>query len=304
MARIILLSGSVVITNHLISQKYEVIRLRCSYKRKRLVHYLLGQRKKRTYSPYSFKEIWITDLETSLVDTIQNAEPDIILMFGFAVIPASSLKRIHVPFVNLHPSLLPAYRGADPLFWQVWNNESIGDVTAHFVTAQVDTGSIVGKAEFSIPSNMTLKKLRAFAENQAGLLAVQVVRRLERGVLKPSCQPVIKGTWFPRPVKKHLLLTRAMKCAEVQRLLTAFKGTCPLFIENKKKLVRVVDFSNERRVNALFPQVIEYQFADGSIYLCMDFMGRVCYSMPRIIYKWLDQFYSQLRTLLKKSRVS
>jgi len=52
--------------------------------------------------------------------------------------------------LNLHPSLLPRYRGPDPLALQIANRESIFGVTLHLLNAQFDRGDIVDQAEFAV----------------------------------------------------------------------------------------------------------------------------------------------------------
>lgn len=50
--------------------------------------------------------------------------------------------------LNVHPSLLPAYRGPSPLFWQRRNGEIETGVTVHWATDKVDAGPIVAQASF------------------------------------------------------------------------------------------------------------------------------------------------------------
>ena len=52
--------------------------------------------------------------------------------------------------VNFHPSLLPAYRGAHPHFWTIFNGESTGGLTAHYMTREIDSGDIIAREELSI----------------------------------------------------------------------------------------------------------------------------------------------------------
>jgi len=50
--------------------------------------------------------------------------------------------------INIHPSLLPAYRGANPIFWMFKNNETRGGVTIHIVDKSIDTGAILTQDSF------------------------------------------------------------------------------------------------------------------------------------------------------------
>ena len=54
--------------------------------------------------------------------------------------------------INLHPSLLPRYRGPNPYFWMYHDMTSEGGVTVHFVDAGEDTGDVIFQASFPIPA--------------------------------------------------------------------------------------------------------------------------------------------------------
>ena len=72
--------------------------------------------------------------------------PDYILVACFPYrLPATIIDWPHSGCLNIHPSLLPKYRGPDPIFWQLHNNESQTGVTLHFVTSEMDAGPIVNQ---------------------------------------------------------------------------------------------------------------------------------------------------------------
>ena len=74
--------------------------------------------------------------------------------------------------LNLHPSLLPAYRGPAPLFWQLRAGETRTGVTLHRIEAGVDTGDIVAQKDVLLPDGLGRDGLEALlAEAGAALLA-------------------------------------------------------------------------------------------------------------------------------------
>ena len=52
--------------------------------------------------------------------------------------------------INIHPSLLPAYKGVDPVFYALLNNEKIVGVSLHKMAESFDTGEILLQAEQSV----------------------------------------------------------------------------------------------------------------------------------------------------------
>lgn len=61
--------------------------------------------------------------------------------------------------LNLHPSLLPRYRGANPYFWVIRNRESETGVTLHLMDEDFDTGPIVDQERISLAKDVTVGEL-------------------------------------------------------------------------------------------------------------------------------------------------
>ena len=58
--------------------------------------------------------------------------------------------------INLHPSLLPKYRGASPEMWSLKNKEKYIGITLHWVNEGIDTGNILYQDKFEIDYDMSL----------------------------------------------------------------------------------------------------------------------------------------------------
>lgn len=83
-------------------------------------------------------------LSTDLDAWVDATQPDLVLVQTFPhLIPASSLSKPPFGYYNLHPSPLPAYRGPDPIFWQLAKNEKQCGVTLHQMSPAFDTGPVV-----------------------------------------------------------------------------------------------------------------------------------------------------------------
>ncbi len=72
------------------------------------------------------------------------------------LIPESVFKIPKNGFINIHPSLLPKYRGPLPDFWQFWNQDSDGGVTVHVVDKGEDTGAILAQVPIRIESGRNI----------------------------------------------------------------------------------------------------------------------------------------------------
>ncbi len=84
------------------------------------------------------------DLNTQLSNWIEDNLLDIILVFTFPYkIPGDVIAKLPKGIVNFHFGLLPQYRGADAIFWQIKNKEDYGGISVHKIDAGFDTGPII-----------------------------------------------------------------------------------------------------------------------------------------------------------------
>ncbi len=83
-------------------------------------------------------------------------QPDVACVSCFSkIIPASLLALPPFGFLNLHPSLLPAYRGPHPLFWLFRQGEQETGVTLHFMDEGLDTGDIALQSPVQFPDGIS-----------------------------------------------------------------------------------------------------------------------------------------------------
>lgn len=101
--------------------------------------------------------------------------------------------------INLHPSLLPAYRGPAPLFWAFRNGERETGVTVHLMDEGLDTGDILLQKRITIPEGTCGDDLEARCAWMGAGLMVEAVRSLWAGTARPTRQPDEGSSYFPWP---------------------------------------------------------------------------------------------------------
>lgn len=104
--------------------------------------------------------------------TIARFRTEVILVAGWPKrVPAALLALPRHGWLNLHPSLLPAFRGPAPLFWQLLEGAELG-VSLHKMDAGLDTGPLVAQARCPSVEGETLEALEIrLAGAGAGLFA-------------------------------------------------------------------------------------------------------------------------------------
>jgi len=95
-------------------------------------------------------------------DLISELSPDLIVVSTFdQIIPKSIIDIPPLGVINVHPSPLPKYRGATPIFWVLRNSEKKTGITCHFIEdSKIDSGRIINSIPVPINKNDTNSILR------------------------------------------------------------------------------------------------------------------------------------------------
>ncbi len=85
-------------------------------------------------------------------DELVKFSPDYLVSIYYRyIIKKNILETVHYKAMNLHPSLLPAYRGTKSSVWAILNNEKETGITFHYINEKIDDGNII--LQKTIPIN-------------------------------------------------------------------------------------------------------------------------------------------------------
>lgn len=80
--------------------------------------------------------------------------PDIVFCIGgMHILPEDIVAK--VPCINIHPALLPKYRGRYSIPWMIFNGEAVGGTTIHYMNKDMDAGDIIKQSPYPITQNDT-----------------------------------------------------------------------------------------------------------------------------------------------------
>ncbi len=146
-------------------------------------HPLIAVAERRGQSPALLRY----DMHATL-DTRGDARPKL----GVAACFAPILRRPWLEWpehgiVNLHPSLLPAYRGPDPLFWQFRNGERDMAITAHYMSEEMDAGDIVAACKKPLKAGATERDVERTLALEGAKLILALLPDLRDGHSLEAC---------------------------------------------------------------------------------------------------------------------
>ncbi|MFZ3091848.1 MAG: formyltransferase family protein [Nitrospirota bacterium] len=134
-------------------------------------------------------------------DTIKRLSPELIVVGSFdQIIPDDIISIPRFGVINMHPSLLPKYRGATPTVWALLNGEEETGVTVHFIeNGKVDSGRIIVQARLRIhPSDNDgiLRHRLAVLSEEVLLDAINTVLTTDKRGF--AVQNEAEATYYPK----------------------------------------------------------------------------------------------------------
>lgn len=120
--------------------------------------------------------------DTALTDAIASYAPDLTVLAGFMRI-LTPIFTDRVRAVNIHPSLLPKYKGARALQRSFESGDALCGASVHWVSGELDGGAVIAQATFERTPQMSLQ---AF-EEAIHTLEYDLYPRSVAAVLKSSC---------------------------------------------------------------------------------------------------------------------
>lgn len=128
--------------------------------------------------------------EAELLKPLIDAEPDIVCLAGFMrVLTADFVSRFQGRMLNIHPSLLPKYKGLHTHARAIEAGDAEHGCTVHEVTAALDDGPILGQARVPVLTSDTPDTLAARVLTQEHKLYPSVLQRFAAGNKAPVLLP-------------------------------------------------------------------------------------------------------------------
>lgn len=191
-------------------------------KRKSLLILML----KKIYSSLKGKEFFLVDFckknglaynfiwkknSNEVSNWIKELKPDLIVIFSMSQLLKDDMLKIPaLGVINLHPSFLPSYRGANPDFWQYYDMELNSGATVHYVNEGEDTGDIIYQDTVNIPLGT---KSPARLDKLIGELGVSLMLR--------AIDTIAQGTVvrLPQPTQSPTVRARNLKMEEHSQII-------------------------------------------------------------------------------------
>lgn len=137
--------------------------------------------------------------DQEFLDTFREIAPDMVVLAAFGqILPKEIIDLPRFGCLNVHPSLLPRYRGAAPINWALINGDEKTGVTIMLMDEGVDSGDILLQEEVPIDPEDTFDDLHETLSTMGAELLVRAVRGVVDGTVTGVPQDPSLVTLAPR----------------------------------------------------------------------------------------------------------
>lgn len=166
--------------------------------------------------------------DTPVLDAVTAFAPDLIWITDYRyLLPSSLLALSHGRAINLHPSLLPKYRGRAPVNWALINNEKTVGLTAHVIDEGMDTGNIAYQLGLEVAPDDTIGDVLEGLYPLYRRITRETVREIYKGTLSLTPQDHAAASTFPARKPADGLVDWTRPADDIHNLIRAVTRPYP-----------------------------------------------------------------------------
>jgi methionyl-tRNA formyltransferase len=184
-------------------------------------------------------------------------------------VPAALLGVPRWGFLNVHPSLLPHYRGPYPQFWTLRRGDRHFGVTIHFMNEQLDAGDIAAQTEVDLPDGLSGEEIDTTLSQYGAELLLTVLHQLETRRLRRRAQPP-GGGYFPMPQASDFVIDASWSARHAfnfMRGVSQWERSYPIELPGERFILKQALFYSQHELlqqpYRVLGEQIDIQFSPG-----------------------------------------
>ena len=184
--------------------------------------------------------------ELDFIDSLRTIQPELFVVVAFKILPEVLLDIPSLGAVNLHASLLPAYRGAAPIQRALMKGDAETGLTTVLIEPRVDGEGILLQQKIYIRLEDDCGSLTARMAVEGANLLLTTVDQLENGSLTPQPQNPEYVSWAPKIQPEECRINWDEPAEKIHNLIRALSPAPGAYT-----------FLNQRRIKFLKSSVIK-----------------------------------------------
>lgn len=175
---------------------------------------------------------------------LASLSPELIVVAAYGLyVPVESFELPRLQTLNVHPSMLPRYRGASPVASAILNGDLATGVTIMQLGEGMDAGPIVAQQETAIGPEETTEELTIRLFEMGAELLVKVLPQWEAGEIQPQPQDESRATETSRLSREDGEIDWNQSAGYIARQVRAYYPWPGTFTHWQGKMVKIIEAS-------------------------------------------------------------
>ncbi len=187
--------------------------------------------------------IEITSFKDEAVHSIKEFNPELFVVVSFGlIVPKWVLDLPSSGAINVHPSLLPKYRGPSPIQWALWNGETETGITIIEMNEKMDAGDIIYQESVKIDERDNMITLSERLSKRISEILPPFIKQIEgEGIKNRILQNHDEATFTPIITKEMGKIDWSMSALEIMRQIKALVMWPTAFTFLDGQLLKIFD---------------------------------------------------------------
>ncbi|MDA3940500.1 MAG: methionyl-tRNA formyltransferase [Spirochaetia bacterium] len=181
-------------------------------------------------------------LDSEVRKNIISLRPDILVVFAYGkIFGPRFLSMFAMGGINVHPSLLPKYRGSSPILSAIINGDNETGISIQRINLEMDTGALLNQQFIKLSGNETTESLSTFISTEGAELLIQTLREIESGHVNEKTQDTDFVSYCTKIIKDDGIINWKESAVVIDRKIRAYTPWPKAYTQFKHKNLMLLE---------------------------------------------------------------
>ena len=211
-----------------------------------------------------------------LKSKIESMKPDLAIVAAYGRILSKEVLDIpKYKSLNIHPSILPKYRGASPIQHTILNDDKESGVTIILMDEKIDHGKIISRINCQIPEKITYRQLSLLMAELGGKIIVDTIPKWINNEIEPEIQKEVEASYTKTLKKEDGKIDWNLPATQIEKKIRAFDpwpGTWTSWNNIRLKILKTRVFKFPVKEKYLIGQILIVPQNEAAVQCKEDFL--------------------------------